>query len=106
MLGEEADGLVTSLDSLDHVPDGGVLPDEVGFSEFCDLVVSLTFGGLDDVPEVFVLQGIFSLVFVGAVVFFLVVVLIGAVLVDLWSAGNGISVHVVVELVLHFLLDD
>jgi hypothetical protein len=105
MLGEKAYGLVTGLDGLHHVPHSGVLPDEVGLAELSGLVVGLTFCSFNDVSEVFVLQGIFTLVAVHIFFFLLVIVLIRAVLVDLWGSRDWISVHVVVKLVLHFLLN-
>ena len=62
-------------------------------------------GCFDDVSKVFILQGIFVLVSGGVLILFLVVVVVGAVLVLLRSTGNWVSVHVVVKLVFHFLLN-
>ena len=105
MLSKEADSLVTGFDCLDHVPDGSVLSDEVGLAKLRSLVICLTFGCFDDVSKVFILQGIFVLVSGGVLILVLVVVVVGAVLVLLRSTGNWVSVHVVVKLVFHFLLN-
>lgn len=59
VLGEEADCLVTGLDGLYHVPNWRVFADEIGLTELGGLVVGLPFSCLDDVAEVFILQGIF-----------------------------------------------
>lgn len=105
VLGEEADCLVTGLDGLYHVPDWRVFADEIGLSELGGLVVGLPFSRLDDVAEVFILQGIFRLVVCVGFIFLLVVVLISTILVDLWGTRYWVAVHIVVKLVIHFFLN-
>ena len=105
VLVEEADCLVTGLDGLYHVPNWRVFADEIGLSELGGLVVGLPFSCLDDVAEVFILQGIFRLVVCVGFIFLLVVVLISTILVDLWGTRHWVAVHIVVKLVVHFFLN-
>ena len=105
VLGEEADCLVTGLDGLYHVPNWRVFADEIGLSELGGLVVGLPFSCLDDVAEVFILQGIFRLVVCVGFILLLVVVLISTILVDLWGTRHWVAVHIVVKLVVHFFLN-
>ena len=105
VLSEKADCLVTGLDGLYHVPDWRVFADEIGLSELGGLVVGLPFSCLDDVAEVFILQGIFRLVVCVGFILLLVVVLISTILVDLWGTRHWVAVHIVVKLVVHFFLN-
>lgn len=94
VLGEERNGLVTSLDSLNHMPAGCVLADEVGFAKFSNLVVGLAFG-VDDLFEVVVVEG-FTVGGSGDI-FLLLIVVLGLIKLG-HATGDWVSVHVVLHL--------
>jgi hypothetical protein len=94
MLSEEGDGLVTGLDGLNHLPTGGVLADEVGLAEFCDLVVGGTFS-VDNLLEVVVVEG-FGVAGGGRLFLFFVVVLFLCELGH--AAGHWVAVHIILHL--------
>lgn len=48
MLGEEGNGLGTSFDAVEHVPDGGTFLDEVGLLELSEPVILQIFSGRDE----------------------------------------------------------
>jgi len=105
VLSKEADGLISGFYCLNHVPYSSVFSYEICFSKLSSLVVSLTFSCLNNISEVLVLQGIFSLVLGRLLLFLLVVILVSSVLVRLRCAGDRVAVHVVVELIFHLFLN-
>lgn len=106
MFCEETYGLIPSLDGLNHVPNGSIFSYEISFSKFSNLVVSLAFVSFNNISEVIKLERIFGLIVVSCFFLFFVVVLVSLVPLNLRHAGNGVSIHVVVELsVFHFFWD-
>jgi len=94
MLCKERNSLVTCFDSLDHVPDGGVLANEVGLAQLSDLVVGRTLC-VDDLFKVVIVEG-FTVRGSGCFIFFFVVVL---GIVELHAAGYWVAVHIILGLV-------
>jgi len=94
VLCEERNGLVTCLDGLDHVPDRGVLADEVSLAQLGHLVVGRALS-VDNLFEVVVVEG-FTVGGSGRFIFLFVVVL---GLVELHAARHWVAVHVILCLV-------
>jgi len=96
MFSEEAYGLVTSLNCLNHIPACSVLTDEVSLTKFCDLVVCLTFC-VYDLFKIFVLERIFTNT-VGLILIFFFFVIIFFI-VELWnSSWQWVTIHIVLHL--------
>ena len=105
MFGKKTYGLIAGFDGLYHMPNCCVFSNKVCFPQLSRLIVGLTFSCFNDISEVFVLQGIFSLVLGSLFILLFVVVFVGPVLVRLRSTWDGVSVHIVVKLIFHFFLN-